>query len=207
MPANQPPIDNPPSAASTSVVTSQAAPLTHRLAAAIDNVAGRLGRAAAWLSFVLVLVVGVIVVLRYGFQLGSIALQESVMYINGTLFVLGAGYTLKAQGHVRVDVFYSRFSPRGRALVDSLGALLFLLPAAFFIAWISWDYVAVAWRIREGSPEASGLPFVYLLKTLIIVLPVLLAVQGVSELLKSLRALLASKESALQVEDAAETRL
>ena len=207
MPANQPPIDNPPSAASTSVVTSQAAPLTHRLAAAIDNVAERLGRAAAWLSFVLVLVVGVIVMLRYGFQLGSIALQESVMYINGTLFVLGAGYTLKAQGHVRVDVFYSRFSPRGRALVDSLGALLFLLPAAFFIAWISWDYVAVAWRIREGSPEASGLPFVYLLKTLIIVLPVLLAVQGVSELLKSLRALLASKESALQVEDAAETRL
>lgn len=207
MPANQPPIDNPPSAASTSVVTSQAAPLTHRLAAAIDNVAERLGRAAAWLSFVLVLVVGVIVVLRYGFQLGSIALQESVMYINGTLFVLGAGYTLKAQGHVRVDVFYSRFSPRGRALVDSLGALLFLLPAAFFIAWISWDYVAVAWRIREGSSEASGLPFVYLLKTLIIVLPVLLAVQGVSELLKSLRALLASKESALQVEDAAETRL
>ena len=207
MPANQPPIDNPPSAASTSVVTSQAAPLTHRLAAAIDNAAERLGRAAAWLSFVLVLVVGVIVVLRYGFQLGSIALQESVMYINGTLFVLGAGYTLKAQGHVRVDVIYSRFSPRGRALVDSLGALLFLLPAAFFIAWISWDYVAVAWRIREGSPEASGLPFVYLLKTLIIVLPVLLAVQGVSELLKSLRALLASKESALQVEDAAETRL
>ena len=207
MPANQPPIDNPPSAASTSVVTSQAAPLTHSLAAAIDNAAERLGRAAAWLSFVLVLVVGVIVVLRYGFQLGSIALQESVMYINGTLFVLGAGYTLKAQGHVRVDVFYSRFSPRGRALVDSLGALLFLLPAAFFIAWISWDYVAVAWRIREGSPEASGLPFVYLLKTLIIVLPVMLAVQGVSELLKSLRALLASKESALQVEDAAETRL
>lgn len=207
MPANQPPIDNPPSAASTSVVTSQAAPLTHSLAAAIDNAAERLGRAAAWLSFVLVLVVGVIVVLRYGFQLGSIALQESVMYINGTLFVLGAGYTLKAQGHVRVDVFYSRFSPRGRALVDSLGALLFLLPAAFFIAWISWDYVAVAWRIREGSPEASGLPFVYLLKTLIIVLPVLLAVQGVSELLKSLRALLASKESALQLEDAAETRL
>lgn len=207
MPANQPPIDNPPSAASTSVVTSQAAPLTHSLAAAIDNAAERLGRAAAWLSFVLVLVVGVIVVLRYGFQLGSIALQESVMYINGTLFVLGAGYTLKAQGHVRVDVFYSRFSPRGRALVDSLGALLFLLPAAFFIAWISWDYVAVAWRIREGSPEASGLPFVYLLKTLIIVLPVLLAVQGVSELLKSLRALFASNESALQVEDAAETRL
>ena len=206
MPANQPPIDNPPSAASTSVVTSQAAPLTHRLAAAIDNVAERLGRAAAWLSFVLVLVVGVIVVLRYGFQLGSIALQESVMYINGTLFVLGAGYTLKAQGHVRVDVFYSRFSPRGRALVDSLGALLFLLPAAFFIAWISWDYVAVAWRIREGSPEASGLPFVYLLKTLLVVLPVLLAVQGVSELIKSLRIAFGSSSPHNEAQNEAERR-
>ena len=180
---------------------------TYRVAAAIDNVAEKLGRAAAWLSFVLVLVVGVIVVLRYGFQLGSIALQESVMYINGTLFVFGASYTLKAQGHVRVDVFYSRCSPRGRALVDSFGALFFLLPAAFFIAWISWDYVAVAWRIREGSPEASGLPFVYLLKTLIIVLPVLLAVQGVAELFKSLSAFFASNESAPQVSDAAETHL
>lgn len=162
-------------------------PPTSRLVAVIDNASEKLGRAAAWLSLVLVLVVGVIVVLRYGFQLGSIALQESVMYINGALFVLGAGYTLKAQRHVRVDVLYSRFSLRGRAVVDSLGASLLLLPASFFIAWISWDYVSVAWRIREGSPEASGLPFVYLLKTLIIVLPVLLAVQGVSELTKSLR--------------------
>ena len=162
---------------------------TSRLVAFIDNVAEFLGRAAAWLSFVLVLVVGVIVVLRYGFQIGSIALQESVMYINGALFVLGAGYTLKVQGHVRVDVFYSCFSLRRRALVDSLGVLFFLLPAACFIVWVSWDYVSVAWRIREGSPEASGLPFVYLLKTMIIVLPVLLALQGVSELIKSLRVL------------------
>jgi len=207
MPNNPSPIEDQPPAAQSSSAKSRASTFTYRVAAAIDNVAERLGRAAAWLSFVLVLVVGVIVVLRYGFQLGSIALQESVMYINGTLFVFGASYTLKAQGHVRVDVFYSRFSPRGRALVDSFGALFFLLPAAFFIASISWDYVAVAWRIREGSPEASGLPFVYLLKTLIIVLPVLLAVQGVAELFKSLSAFFASNESAPQVSDAAETHL
>ena len=119
---------------------------------------------------------------------------------------MGAGYTLKAQGHVRVDVFYSRFSLRGRAIVDSLGALLFLLPASFFIAWISWDYVSVAWRIREGSPEASGLPFVYLLKTLLVVLPVLLAVQGVSELIKSLRIAFGSSSPHNEAQNEAERR-
>ena len=181
-------------------------PPTSRLVAVIDNASETLGRAAAWLSLVLVLVVGFIVVLRYGFQLGSIALQESVMYINGALFVLGAGYTLKAQGHVRVDVFYSRFSLRDRAIVDSLGALLFLLPASFFIAWISWGYVSVAWRIREGSPEASGLPFVYLLKTLLVVLPVLLAVQGVSELIKSLRIAFGSSSPHNEAQNEAERR-
>ena len=103
-------------------------------------------------------------------------------------------------------MFYSRFSLRGRAIVDSLGALLFLLPASFFIAWISRDYVSVAWRIREGSPEASGLPFVYLLKTLLIVLPVLLAVQGVSELTKSLRIAFGSTSPHNEAQNEAERR-
>ncbi len=155
----------------------------------IDRVSDLLGRSASWLSLVLVLVVGLIVVLRYGFQLGSVALQESVMYINGTLFVLGAAYTLKIDGHVRVDVFYARLKQTQRAVVNIVGTLLFLLPAAIFIIWTSWDYVAVSWRIQEGSPESSGLPYVYLLKSLIIVLGVLLGLQGVAELLKSLRIL------------------
>lgn len=155
----------------------------------IDRASEALGRGAAWLSLALVLVVGLIVVLRYGFQIGSVALQESVMYLNGALFVFGTAYTLKVGGHVRVDVFYSRLSLRRRAWIDLVGALLFLLPAAVFVVLISWDYVAVSWRIREGSPESSGLPFVYLLKTLILLLGALLALQGVSELLKSLRIL------------------
>ena len=161
-----------------------------RIAAGIDALSEAIGRAAAWLSLLLVVVMITIVVLRYGLQMGSVALQESVMYINGALFVFGAGYTLKAQRHVRVDIFYSRLSVRGKAMVDCAGALLFLLPAVGFIFFISWDYVALAWRIREGSPETSGLPLVYLLKSLILVLAALLALQGIAELIKSLRTLI-----------------
>ena len=160
------------------------------IAAGIDALSEAIGRAAAWLSLLLVVVMITIVVLRYGLQMGSVALQESVMYINGALFVFGAGYTLKAQRHVRVDIFYSRLSVRGKAVVDCAGALLFLLPAVGFIFFISWDYVALAWRIREGSPETSGLPLVYLLKSLILVLAALLALQGIAELMKSLRTLI-----------------
>ena len=164
--------------------------LGRRIAAGIDALSEAIGRAAAWLSLLLVVVMITIVVLRYGLQMGSVALQESVMYINGALFVFGAGYTLKAQRHVRVDIFYSRLSVRGKAMVDCAGALLFLLPAVGFIFFISWDYVALAWRIREGSPETSGLPLVYLLKSLILVLAALLALQGIAELSKSLRTLI-----------------
>lgn len=173
-----------------------AAPLAlgGRIAAGIDGFSEAIGRAAAWLSLLLVAAMMTIVVLRYGLQLGSVALQESVMYINGALFALGAGYTLKAQRHVRVDIFYARLSVRGKAVVDCAGTLLFLLPAVGFIFFISWDYVAVAWRIREGSPETSGLPLVYLLKSLILVLAALLGLQGIAELCRSLRTLISGDD-------------
>lgn len=160
----------------------------------IDAVSERLGRSAAWLSLLMVLVMGLIVLLRYVFQYGSIALQESVMYINALIFTFGAGYTLKVQGHVRVDVFYNRLSGRWRHLVDCIGVVAFLLISVGFVIWASWDYVAVSWRIREGSPESSGLPFVYLLKTCLLLLPALLALQGIAELWKSVSALRASTE-------------
>ena len=160
----------------------------------IDAVSERLGRSAAWLSLLMVLVMGLIVLLRYVFQYGSIALQESVMYINALIFTFGAGYTLKVQGHVRVDVFYNRLGGRWRHLVDCIGVVAFLFISVGFVIWASWDYVAVSWRIREGSPESSGLPFVYLLKTCLILLPALLALQGIAELWKSVSALRASTE-------------
>jgi TRAP-type mannitol/chloroaromatic compound transport system permease small subunit len=158
-----------------------------KIVSVLDQFSNSLGRVASWFTVAMVLVMTLIVVLRYLFQTGSIAMQESVMYLNALIFALGAAYTLKEQGHVRVDIFYGRLGGRSKAIVDLLGAVLFLLPAAVFVIWVSWDYVAVSWRIREGSPEASGLPFVYLLKAGIIVLALLLFVQGISEILKSIQ--------------------
>jgi TRAP-type mannitol/chloroaromatic compound transport system permease small subunit len=156
----------------------------------IDTLNESLGRWISWLALAMVLVMGLIVVLRYAFQVGSIALQESVMYLNALIFTFGAAYTLKQQGHVRVDVFYNRLSPRARGLIDLLGTGIFLSLTAGFIIWASWDYVAVSWRIREGSAESSGLPYVYLLKASLLVLPLLLIIQGIAEAMKSLQQIL-----------------
>lgn len=157
-----------------------------KLAALIDSAIDRLGRTSAWLALVMVLLTALIVLMRYAFRMGSISLQESVIYINALIFVLGVAYTLKEQGHVRVDIFYRKLGERGKAVIDCLGYVFILIPAMLYIIYASWDYVAVSWQIREGSAETSGLPYVYLLKSSIIVLPALLLVQGVSELCKSL---------------------
>ena len=156
-----------------------------KLSLIIDELSNLLGRIFSWLTLTMVIVMAAIVVLRYVFQIGSIALQESIIYINALIFTFGVAYTLKEQGHVRVDIFYSRINEKKRAWVDLFGSLLFLVPSTCFIIWISWDYVAVSWRIREGSAESSGLPFVYLLKAVILVIPALLLLQGISEIMKS----------------------
>jgi len=152
----------------------------------IDASSDLIGRSAAWLTVGMVLLMALIVALRYLFQTGSIAMQEAVIYVNALIFTLGAAYTLKEQGHVRVDIFYNRLGVKHKALVDLLGGLVFLLPFAGFIIWESWDYVSVSWRIKESSAELSGLPYVYLLKATIISLALLLIIQGISEILKAI---------------------
>ncbi|VAW75393.1 TRAP dicarboxylate transporter, DctQ subunit, unknown substrate 6 [hydrothermal vent metagenome] len=136
------------------------------------------------------LVTFLVVVFRYLFDSGSIAMQESALYLHASLFMLGAAWTLKIDGHVRVDVLYRHFSTRGKAAADLFGTLIFLLPTCGFLLWVSLDYVAAAWRVHEASPEAGGLPFVYLLKTLIPVTAGLLIVQGISQLLRCIGKLL-----------------
>jgi TRAP-type mannitol/chloroaromatic compound transport system permease small subunit len=142
----------------------------------------------------MVIVTLAVVVLRYGFAIGSVAMQESITYLHAAVFLLGAAYTLKRDGHVRVDIFYRSFSPTGQAWVNAIGGILFLLPLCAFIVYISWDFVAASWRIREASGNAGGIPAVFLLKSLIPLMAVSLAIQGVAETLKNLLILVEGSE-------------
>ncbi len=145
----------------------------------------------AWLTLFMVLVTFLVVVLRYVFDLGYIWLQETVTWMHAAVFMLGAAYTLLGDEHVRVDVFYREFSPRRKAIVDTAGVLLFLLPLCAFMIWSAWDFVAASWAIKEASRESGGLPYpmVPLLKSVLLLMPAMLAMQGVSLLLKSVAAL------------------
>jgi TRAP-type mannitol/chloroaromatic compound transport system permease small subunit len=155
------------------------------LAKVIDTVNARFGQACAWLTLFLVLGTSVVVVLRYGFGIGATALQEAVLYAHALIFMGAAAWTLQRNGHVRVDIFYQRFSGRSQALIELLGTLLFLLPVCLFLGWASWDYVGNSWSTLEGSGESGGLKFVYLQKSIILVLVVCLVLQGVSEIIKA----------------------
>lgn len=148
------------------------------------------GKGVAWLTLVMMLLTCLIVVLRYGLGIGSIALQESVLYMHALVFMLGAAYTFKDDEHVRVDVLYREFSPRKKAWVNILGGVFFLIPFCAYTAYMSIDYVAASWRVLETSQEPGGLPFVYLLKTLIPIMMALLIIQGIADILKNVGVLL-----------------
>jgi len=145
----------------------------------------------AWLTLFMVLVTFLVVVLRYVFDLGFIWLQETVTWMHAAVFMLGAAYTLLGDEHVRVDVFYREFSPRRKAIVDAAGVLLFLLPLCAFMIWSAWDFVAASWAIKEASRESGGLPYpmVPLLKSVLLLMPAMLVLQGTSLLLKSVATL------------------
>lgn len=156
------------------------------LADRIDRCNEAIGTSVAWLTLVMVIITFVVVVLRYGFNLGSIAMQETIHYMHAFVFMLAAAYTLKKDEHVRVDIFYQKLSIKGKAWVDLLGSLFLLMPVMIFILWFSAAYVFRSWQIVETSPEAGGLTFVYCLKTTLLLMPVLMLLQGISTALKSL---------------------
>jgi len=151
----------------------------------IDRINAAIGLAAAWCCLFVVLAEFAVVVMRYAFGIGSIALQEAVIYAHAALFMLAAAWTLQIGGHVRVDIFYARARPRTQALVDLCGALVFLIPFAVVLALLSIPYAARSWAILEHSREASGLPLVYLLKTLIPLFALLIGLQGVAQAIRA----------------------
>ena len=165
--------------------------MTHEAlpAGSIDRIIAWLGRIICWCVPAMAPLVLIIVVLRYGFNTGAIAAQESVQYLHATVFMLGAAVTLGADQHVRVDIFYRGFSARQKAWVNILGHIVFTLPVCGLIGWGSLDYVLDSWSAREASPEPGGLPFVFLLKTLIPVMALLLALQSLAQCRRALSAL------------------
>jgi TRAP-type mannitol/chloroaromatic compound transport system permease small subunit len=160
----------------------------------VDRVNAAIGRAASWCCLLIVTAEFAVVVMRYAFGVGSIAVQESVLYAQAALFMLAAAWTLQVGGHVRVDVFYAAAKPRTRALIDLFGALVLLLPFAVVLAILSVPYVARSWAIFERSRESSGLPFTYLLKTLIPVFAILIGLQGIAQAIRAALVLSGARE-------------
>jgi TRAP-type mannitol/chloroaromatic compound transport system permease small subunit len=159
----------------------------HDVAAFIDRLTSAIGRSVAWLALAIVLLQFALVVARYVLGFGSIWLTETVIYAHATLFMLAAAWTLQAGGHVRVDVFYADATPRRRALIDLLGALLLLLPFMLVLFWLSAPFAARSWAVLERSQETSGLPLVFLLKSIVPLFAVLMALQGVAQAIRAVR--------------------
>jgi len=155
----------------------------------IDRISEWTGRTAAWMTLAMILVTFVIVVMRYVFSFGLIWMQEAVTWMHAVVFMAGAAYTLRHEEHVRVDVFYRRMSATRRAWVDLVGVLVFLLPVCAFLLWTSWDFVTASWAMRESSRESGGLPypFIPLLKTVLLFMPLTVLLQGLSLLFSALR--------------------
>jgi TRAP-type mannitol/chloroaromatic compound transport system permease small subunit len=160
----------------------------------LEKTVAIIGKAVSWLTLAMVLLTVAIVIMRYGFNLGWIWLQESVTYMHAMVFMLAAGWTLQLDGHVRVDIFYRSRSAKHKAWVNIAGTLLFLLPICIFLLVIGWEYVWSSWKLQEQSREAGGLPAVYLLKTLILLMPGLLVLQAIPWLLQCVRTVRSNTE-------------
>jgi TRAP-type mannitol/chloroaromatic compound transport system permease small subunit len=159
----------------------------------IDSLNNFLCKLVSGFTLLMVLVTFLIVILRYGFNLGWIAMQESVMYLHAMVFLLGAAHTLRVNEHVRVDIFYRRFSLKNQAKVDIFGSLLLLMPVNIFIFMVSFEYVMRSWRVMETSQEAGGMPAVFLLKSLILIFPMTMLLQGIAEIARNVARLAVTK--------------
>ncbi|EKF18880.1 TRAP transporter small permease subunit [Nitratireductor pacificus] len=157
-----------------------------QLADRLDRVNQGVGAVVRWLALAMVLMQFGTVVLRYVYGISFIFLTESVLYMHAALFMLGAGFTLLVDGHVRVDIFYGLLGRRGKARIDVFGVLGFLIPSMLMIAWFSWPSVHNSWRIMEGAISVGGIPASFLLKSLIPAFCGLLIVQGLACLLRDL---------------------
>jgi TRAP-type mannitol/chloroaromatic compound transport system permease small subunit len=156
------------------------------LSKAIDSVNERIGRSVAWLALAMVLIQFVVVVMRYVFGIGSIMMQESVVYCHAILFLVGSAYTLLHDGHVRLDILYRDATERTKARVNLWGSAFLMIPVVVLIWWTSWPFAANSWWVLEGSAETSGIQAVFILKSMILVFAALMFIQALSLMARSI---------------------
>lgn len=166
-----------------------------KVADAIDGLNEWIGNMVAWLTLAMAVVMFLTVILRYVFDAGWIWMQESVFFMHGTLFMVAGGFTLKHEQHVRIDIIYARLSQRKKAAITLLGTIFLLFPTCFVIFYYAFPYVSDSWSVLEGSMEAGGLPGIFLLKTIILVFPTLVGLQGLAKALRAILTLTHSSET------------
>ena len=159
------------------------------VADAIDRISDAAGGALAWFTLGSVLLCFAVVVLRYAFDIGFIWMQELYVWFHAIVFTGCAGYALKHDKHVRVDVFYSRMSVRTKAWVNLFGSLLMILPWMAIMAWFTVPWVVSSWAVRETSGTSDGMPGLYALKAMLLVMALLLTLQAIALAARSVHVL------------------
>lgn len=161
-----------------------------KLSQVLDSLNERIGQLISWFTALLVVLICIDVLMRYLFNFSLIWMGELEIYFFALCFLLGSGYAFKHDKHVRVDLFYSKFSAKGKARVNLIGGLLFLIPWTLIVIIVASRYAYFSFIIGESSPQVGGLPALYILKFSIVVGFVLLLLQGIASVSKSLLVLL-----------------
>tara|TARA_B100000287_G_C20513950_1_gene734176 strand:- start:478 stop:978 length:501 start_codon:yes stop_codon:yes gene_type:complete len=156
----------------------------------IDNFIERIGCLIGFMVVIMVFLVILTLFLRYFLNIGSVALQESIMYLHAIFFMFGISFAIKENAHVKIDILSNKFSARRKNLVFIMGIIFFMIPFALFVIFISTDMVINSWSVMEQSSEAGGLNLVYLLKSIIPLTGLLIFFQSISELIKNITSFL-----------------
>ncbi|MEO2085357.1 MAG: TRAP transporter small permease subunit [Marinoscillum sp.] len=151
----------------------------------LKKIISKTGKISSWFSLALVLLISIDVLLRYVFNFSTAALYEMEWHLFAIIFLLASPYTLQKNKHVRVDVFYNNFSKRKKNIVDLIGNIIFLIPFSFIIFYTSLPFVEDSFSILESSPDPGGLPYRFIIKSIIPIAFFLLMIQGILNTIKN----------------------
>jgi TRAP-type mannitol/chloroaromatic compound transport system permease small subunit len=167
-------------------LAAQVERVLERVVKLIETLNEKVGRLTSWLVLTMVLTTFLVAMLRYGFEVGWIWMQELYVWMHGTIIMVAVGYTLLHDGHVRVDILYRTATARTQAWVNLLGTIFLLVPTVGAVSWVAWPYVMLSWQRFEISREAGGMHGLFLWKTTMLVFCVLLLLQGLALAVRSI---------------------